>query len=413
MIFNGGMSIWILAVIVMVVTALAGWRLGAIRAAISFAGILIAALLAGVAGKLFHPILPFVGVGNPVLTWALAPVFGFILISILVKVAAQPVHNKVEHFYKYQAGDLRLALFTRVNARLGICIGLLNGAVYFVLISFVIFNLTYWTTQVAVAPQQPLPIRLVNQLGNDLQATHLTRMASAVATLPPLYYQFADLAGFLMQNPQVGPRLAAYPALTSLWERDDFQPLVQDNTVTNALTAGATLGELLNDPNVRAFLQNKEQRALVTGILTNQLADLTTYLQTGKSAVYDDQKIIGRWEFNPAVTVAWMRQSRPKIPASEMRSVRAWMMQAYAQTRVLVTGDHQIFIKSLPHIKVTPGQPTTTEQNDWKGDWSVNGTSYDLHVVFNGEDKFMTATAEELRLSVKDGKNLLIFDRAD
>jgi len=30
-----------------------------------------------------------------------------------------------------------------------------------------------------------------------------------------------------------------------------------------------------------------------------------------------------------------------------------------------------------------------------------------------GADKFLTASAEDLRLSVKEGKNFLIFDRAD
>ena len=413
MFFNGGMSIWILAILVMASVALTGWRQGAIRAAFSFVGILFAALLAVPMGKIFHPLLPHVGVENPVLVWALSPVFGFILVSILFKVAARQVHNKVEHFYKYQAGDLRLALWERMNSRLGICVGLMNGALYFVLVSFFIFNLTYWTTQVAVAPKQPLVIRLVNQLGNDLQATHLTRTASAVGTLPPLYYQFADLSGFLMQNPQVGPRVADYPGLTSLWQRDEMQSLIQDSTLTNALAGGATLGDLLNDPTVRTFLANQDQTKLVMGILLTNLDDLTAYLQTGKSAKYDSKKIIGRWEFNPAVTVAWLRQSNPKIHASEMRVVRASLTQAYAQTRVLVTGDNQIFIKSLPRFKTTPGQPTTTEQNDWKGDWSDNGTSYDLHLTFNTEEKFLTATAEELRLSVKDGKSLLVFDRAN
>ena len=237
--------------------------------------------------------------------------------------------------------------------------------------------------------------------------------ASAVGTLPPEYYQFADLSGFLMQNPQVGPRLAAYPALTSLWERDDFQALVTDTALTNALAVGTTLGELLNNPNVRAFLENKEQTKLLTGILQTNLDDLTGYLQTGKSAKYDGQKIIGRWDFNPAVTFAWLRQSRPKTPASEMRSVRAWMMQAYAQTHILVTGDNQVFVKNLPRLKTVAGQPPTTEQNDWKGDWSVDGTNYDLHITLNGEDKFMDATADDYRLSVKDGKNLMVFDRAD
>jgi hypothetical protein len=360
-----------------------------------------------------HPLLPHLGAGNPIYAWALAPIVGFILVAIVLKIPAQMVHNRVEHFYKYNAGDLRLVLWTRMNSRLGICVGLLNGALYFVLITFLIFNLTYWTTQLAVAPQQPLAIRLVNQLGNDLQATHLSRTASAVGTLPAEYYQFADLAGFLMQNPQVGPRLAEYPALTALWERDDFQALVSDPTVTNALASGATLGELLNNPSVQAFLENKDQTKLVTGILTTNLEDLTAYLQTGKSAKYGGEKLIGRWEFNPAVTVAWLRQSRPKMPASEMRSVRAWMTQAYAKTSVLVSGDNLVFVKSLPRLKTVAGQPPTTEQNDWKGDWQANGTSYDLHLTFSGEEKFLTATAEELRLSVKDGKNLLVFDRAD
>ena len=47
------------------------------------------------------------------------------------------------------------------------------------------------------------------------------------------------------------------------------------------------------------------------------------------------------------------------------------------------------------------------------GDWSANGNGYDLHVTLNGAEKFMTAKAEDLRLSIKDGKNLLVFDRAD
>ena len=414
MIFNDGMSIWILAIVVLISTALAGWRLGAIRAAISFVGILIAALLAGLIGKLVHPLLLHLGVSNPIYAWALAPVIGFILISIAFKFIGQPVHNRAEHFYKYTAGDLRLALFERINARVGICIGLLNGVVYFILISFFIFNLTYWTTQVAGTTPQPLVIRVVNQLGKDLEATHFTRTACAVGTLSPTYYQYADLAGFLAQNPQVGARLAAYPALTSLWERDDFQPLVTDGTLTNALAGGATIGEVLSNPNVLAFLENKDQTALVAGILQTNLDDLTTYLQTGKSAKFDGEKIIGHWEFNPAVTIAWLRQSNPKIPASEMRIIRARWTQAYADTRILATGDNQLFVKSLPKFlaKPQPGQPAFQSEN-WKGDWTDNSGSYDLHLTLNSDEKFMTAKAEDLRLSIKDGKNLMVFDRAD
>lgn len=408
-----GMTIWILAILLMASTALAGWRQGAIRAAFSFVGILFATLLAGLIGKLVHPLLPHLGAGNPITAWLLAPIVGFIVVSVLFKVAARPVHNKVEHYYKYNAGDLRLALWERLNTRLGICVGLMNGALYFILISFLIFNMAYWTTQIATAPKQSAIIRLVNRLGDDLQSTGLDRAACAVGTLPPLYYSMADLSGLLMQNPQVSPRLADYPGLMSLWERDDMQPLVNDATVTNAPTAGTKLGTILDDQNVISFLRNKELTQLVRGILHTNMSDLMEYLKTGKSPKYSGQKIIGRWVFNPAVTFAWLRQSQPKMPGNEVAAIRAYMFQAYAQTHLLAAGDHQVFLKHFPHLKPNPGQPPTTEYQDWKGDWSASGTNYDLHLTLNGQDKFMTAKAEDLRLSVKDGHNLMIFDRAD
>jgi uncharacterized membrane protein required for colicin V production len=412
MIFNNVMTIWILAILIITSVALVGWRQGAIRAAFSFVGILFATLLAVPVGKLVHPLLPHLGASNPIIAWALAPVIGFILVSIVFKVAARQVHNRVEHYYKYKAGDLRLALWERVNSRLGICIGVLNGTIYFILVSFLIFNLTYWTTQVSSAQKQSAFTRLVNQLGTDMQSSKFSPVACGVGTVRPSFYQFADLAGFLMQNPQTGRRLADYPALTSLWEQDVMKPLVTDAALTNALNSGATPGEILKDENVRAFLANQEQTKIVTSILQTNLTDLMTYLETGKSAKYDGEKIIGHWEFNPAVTLAWLRQSKPKMPASEMRSVRAWVTQAYAKTRVLVTGDNQLFLKGLPRVKNDPGQSASVDTNDWKGDWTANGNNYDLHVALGGEDKFMTATAEELRLTIKDGQNLLIFDRA-
>ena len=399
----------------MVALALAGWRQGAIRGAFMFVGILFGVLLAVPLGKLFHPLLPHLGASNPILAWALAPLVGFILVQIVFAGAAFSVHRKVEHFYKYDAGDLRLSLWTRINGRLGLCLGLLNGAAYFFLISFVIFNLTYFTTQAAASPRQPALIRFVNQMGNDLQATGMTRVAAAVGSPPEIYFKVADLSGLLMQNPQIAPRVADYPGLTSVWQRDDMQALVQDPTITNALAAGATLGDIMNAPSVQDFLKNKELTKLFQGIMQTNLGDLTTYLETGKSPMYDGQKILGRWQLNVGVTAAWLRQDRPRITASEMRSIRAWMTQAYAQTIFLMTGDNQLFVTSFPRLKpaAAAGQTSTTEFNNWKGDWSLDGTNYTLHVSFNGEDKFMTATADGIRLRVNDGNNLLILDRAD
>ena len=175
----------------MVSVSLAGWRQGAIRAAFAFVGIIFAALLAAPLGRLFYPLLPHLGASNPVTAWALAPVVGFIVASIPLRIVAHKVHQRVEHFYKYKAGDLRLALWERLMARLGICIGLMNGAAYFVLVSFFIFNLTYWTTQVSARGSQPLLLRLVNTMGDDLQSTGFTVTASAVGS-PPYFKSCGD-----------------------------------------------------------------------------------------------------------------------------------------------------------------------------------------------------------------------------
>ena len=112
----------------------------------------------------------------------------------------------------------------------------------------------------------------------------------------------------------------------------------------------------------------------------------------------------------PLGEFAWLRQNQPKIPASEMGAIRALWLQAYGRTTVLMTGDNQLFIKNLP--KLQPGKPPF-QLEDWKGDWSLDGATYTLHVSLNGADKYLSATTEGLRLSIKDGKTLLIFDRAN
>jgi hypothetical protein len=413
MFFNEGMSIWILAMLLLAILALAGWRQGGILAAFTFGGILLGALLAGLVGKLLHPLLPHLGASDPLMAWALAPICGFILVSIVVTSFGFKVHREVEVYYKHKAGELRNAMWQRLNTRLGICVGVLNGAAYFILISFIVFNLTYLTYQAGAADNQPFLIRMANQLGSDLQSTGMARVATAVGTLPPDYYKFSDLSGFLMQNPTTAARLADYPGLTSLWERDDMQSLATDNTLTNALASGATVGQVLGEQSVQDLLKNKALTKTVEDAFETNMDDLTTYLQTGKSTKYTD-KIIGNWACNIRVTLAWWRESTQKIPPSEMMAVQALWTKAYGPTTVLATGDHQLYIKSLPAFKFQPKQAPDIEEQDWQGDWSVDdGTNYTLHVSLNGQDKYLSATANDLRLNAKDGKTMLIFDRAD
>ncbi len=148
------MFIWILALVLLAACIALGHKLGAINAAFTFVGIVLDALLAGPLGGLFKHVLTHVGIHNETMVWAIAPIVAFIVVLVSFKAAGFFVHRKVAVYYKYQAFDLRQALFERLNARVGACIGTLNGTAYVVLISFVIFNFSYWTVQVATSDDE-------------------------------------------------------------------------------------------------------------------------------------------------------------------------------------------------------------------------------------------------------------------
>jgi uncharacterized membrane protein required for colicin V production len=402
------MTIWILALVLFASLGALGYRQGAVRVAFSLIGIFISALLAGPLAKPIRPLLPHLGIHNPVLVWLVAPFVMFVIILTLFKSAGFFVHRKLDVHYKYHEGDLGQLLWVRLNRRLGLCLGLINGLVYFMLISFVIYDFSYWTAQAASSDGEAKPVRLLNQMGRDLQSTGMAKVARAIDPMPEIYFQAADLAGLLYQNPQLGDRLSDYPAFISLGQRDDFQQLGHDADFQNAWQTHAPGGQLLNYPTARAIWQNNDTANLIWSIVKSNLDDLNGYLKTGQSANYGSEKIIGRWDFNVGATVGLLRQARPNIPSTEMRTMRNWMIQAYSQTTLVAGGDNQVFLNNLPHLK--PGAVPTTEKATWTGQWSNNDTNYDLTLTSNGENKSMTAQTDGIRLTLKDDQSILVFD---
>src|SRR2546426_12471533 len=173
------MTIWLLGLLLLASLAALGFRQGAIRVGISFVGILLGALLAPPLGRLLRPLLMAAGLNNPMLVWVLGPFIVFVLISVLCKVGALAAHQKVDVFYKYKAGDLRLALWERLNHRTGLCLGLFNGAAYFILTSWIVYVFSYWTVQVATTEADPKPVQILNRMGRDLQDTGFAKVTRA------------------------------------------------------------------------------------------------------------------------------------------------------------------------------------------------------------------------------------------
>jgi hypothetical protein len=373
------MTIWILAILLLAIFALVGFHQGAIRVSIAFLGIFVALMFAELLGKVFKPILGVFGVVNPIILWAIPPILGFATVIVIVGIVAFFVHQKVDVFYKYKAGDLRLSLWERLNSRVGLCVGLLNGVAYLVLLSFIIHAFSYWTVQLASGANDPRSQRLLNQLGRDLQATGMDRVAKAVDPLPASFYDTADLAGLLYHNPLLEARLLRYPGFLTLGERQEFQALGQDESFASMRLQGSPLNEVLEQPSAQAIFANPELQRQVWATVQPDLKDLQSFLETGKSAKYDGERILGRWRFDPGGTILAYRRAKPNAPGAEIARMRAWFSERFAKCSIMAAPDKMVVLKNFPGA-------TGPDLQNLKGTWAADGLQDYLFTLEGGTD---------------------------
>ena len=402
------MTIWLFTLLLLLFVAAAGYRQGAVRAGISFFGILISALLCVPLGKLIGPLLKICGVANPILLWVLPPLIAFVVLMTLVKVGAFMAHQKVDVYYKYKAGDLRLSLFERLNQRLGACVGLLNGTAYLVLIVFVIHAVSYWTVQMASGDDDPRLQRLVSQMGRDLQSTGMARVAKAVDSLPASYYDAADMGGLLYQNPMLEARFMRYPGFLSLGERQEFQTLGQDSAFAE-MRLRAPLREVMAYPAVKAVFDNPELLRTIWATVLPDMKDLREFLETGKSTKYDGERLLGRWSFDVNGTMLMYRRARPNIAGTEVARMRSWVAEKFPKSSIVAAPDHMVALKGFPQILVQPGQQPVAEAKDFKGEWKEVGASYEFDM--EGGTIKRTAKFEGNRLVVTGDGLPVVFEK--
>jgi hypothetical protein len=406
MVFIIVMLIWILALVLLAAGVGLGLRLGAIVTAFSFVGIVIATFFAHLVGKLFKPIIAHIVGTNPTVVWAVPSIVGFFIVYIALMALGFEVHRRVSVYYKYKAGDLRLALWERLDNRVGGCLGVLNGTAWLILVSFFFFNLSYWTAQVASSDNEPKWIRLANNLGYGMQSTGLDKAARAVGSIPDWFYRTANFAGLIVQNPRVTPLLADYPAFLSLTEKSDIQALSQDSGLVQAWNSGGPLNQIYEDGQVQSIIKNTNLSATVWNIVQTDMDDITNYLITGKSPKYDSEKIIGRWEFDVVPALGALLESQPKIRPNELKAIRAVWTPAFAHTTFIAGSDGQAFLKNVPDFKKNPPETDT-----WTGQWSAESTNYDLTLSLNNQTKVARAQTDGLRLTIKMGDDTYVFQR--
>jgi hypothetical protein len=407
------MLIWLLALILFGCLGYAGYAMGAIRAAASLVGIIIAAILAPHLGRIFTPLLSALTVKNPMLLWVLGPFIAFLVVLAVFKIIGHAAHRKVDVYYKYKAGDLRMGLFNRLNARTGIAVGVLNAAVYLVLISWVIYVFSYTTSQIAATDSVAWYVKLLNQAGEGLQSSGMNKVTAAVDGMPDSYYQTADIAGLVYHNDLLEGRLTRYPAFLAIGERPVFQDIGNDKEFSELRQRQPPISDIIDNPKAQAILNDPNQLKDIWAVLKPTLPDLTTYLKTGQSAKYDAEKILGRWDFSLKGALNAFKRNNPKVTVPEMQRVKQALTMCFAKTTFVATPepDKLAFLKDygklIPPTK--PKTPPTVDVKSFSGTWSGDGSKYDISLPDKGGS--FEGTVEGDTLIVTGDLLPMVFER--
>src|SRR5260221_7571215 len=308
------MILWTFTFCLLAGSGLIGFYQGAIRVGCSFIGLLVAALLATPLAGAMKPLVGFFGVSHPVLLSFIAPAVAYLLVLIAFKVAAVIVHRKVDTYYKYRTSDTERLLFERLNERVGICLGLANATVYVFLLSVVAYVFGYFTFQVATSEKDSAGLRMVNNICRDLEKSGMSKAIAPFVPAAKTYYDGADLLGLIYHNPLAAQsRLSSYPAFLALADKKEFKTLGDDVKFQQFWLEGHSFGELLGHEKIQPLIGSIDLYTNAMGLLQGDLKDLKEYVETGVSAKYDEQKILGKWSFKFRESFARARRTKPNM----------------------------------------------------------------------------------------------------
>ncbi len=400
------MILWILAFVLMGILGLIGYYQGAIRVGFSFIGLLVAAALAIPLSPIIKPLLRIFGFEHPVILSFIAPFIVYVLILVGFKSGAFAVHKKVDTIYKYRASDTERMLFERMNARIGVALGIANAFVYFILICVVGYVLGYFTVQVSTAENSSFSVKMANMVADGLQSTKMNKAIASFVPGAETYYDSIDIMGDLYRNPLLQARLGSYPPFLSLAERPEFQTLAKDSTFQEKLwlkNPRPSLGEFLQHEKVKPLVHNVELFTNVMGMMNYDLKDLKGYIQTGKSPKYDDEKILGHWYYDFANSFKRARRAKLNMGPLEIKAVRE-SLGAFTNSILTAYVDNRLVLRA-------PGSGNSTRTlltGTWKG---AGSERYDVALRENNKELDVPTTLEASKLVLKKDRFALVFER--
>ena len=334
------MLIWLLVLLLVAIFGVLGYYKGAVRMLFPLVGLFVGLLLALPLSPLVRPLVPMMGMENPLWSYLLPPLIVFFVVTAVFIGVGFFGHAKVSLFFKYRSDDLGRMSWERLNQRLGVCMGLVAAAVYTTLISVVVYVFGYLTVQVT-PDGETSAVRYLNQARADLRSSGLDKLAAVFDPAPRWYYKAADVLGLLYHNQPLHTRLASYPPFIALSESPDLQGFASDTEFITLLAGQPSFQELVNHPNIQSMLANPSLLAQFKSI---DLVDLEGFLHTGVSEKYQDPPILGRWEVDPYLTFLTEKKRNLDMTAADVRLLR-FRMEYIRGFKLYVMPDQTVRLK--------------------------------------------------------------------
>ena len=334
------MTIWILVIACIGLGALGGHSGGAVRMAFGVLGTWLSFLATGpIAAKLRPFTMGFFE--TPTTLLIMPPILVFIGLFAVTYSVAQAFHLKIFLYYKYKTNDEKYGLWERMNTRVGLALGLVNGVLILGIVLSFIYSVGYPIMLSEPNDRAPFLYRTMAKFRNDLKESGFEKFAAAMDRTPEPYYQASDIIGLMYQNPPLQSRLMHYPLFLSLSGTPEFVKLLAGPETRQILESKAPITRWL-DTNSMKLLNNNFIRSQLKQVDT---ADLLEFSKTGKSAKYDSELVIGVWEINLAPTINAVKQNHPEVTPVTLLQLKQVMAKEADDIVLVNTPDGQMFLR--------------------------------------------------------------------
>jgi len=351
------MLIWVMAVVLVGGLAALGMQLGGVRAGVGFIGALIGLAIAPVLGGWLAPLLTRMLTLQPTWLLVIPAVLGFAIVWLISIGIGFAAHRPVELHFKYREDEPTRQAFEKANKAIGLFVGMLTGVCVFLAVGKPIYSKGYLTTQIS-SDAEPSPIGTVNGLRSGMASTGWDKTFAALDRTPAKFNVVADLLGLIYANPALTNRLVDYPPFLELVERPEIVEVFGDTDYLKLLQDQAGFTAMINHPRTLALIANPDVQEVLQKL---DLADLKSYLETGKSPKYDDERLLGRWKTDMGAINTDARRRRANMALADLKNLRMALNLILGKATMTVYPDNRFVLRVPPPELPAPQAPVADD----------------------------------------------------